>query len=70
MGMTPISITGSGLLVLIVEALLHTFGITPDAGSVAAVVNAAIIALGWITLIVGQLTRKDLHFGLIRKTSV
>lgn len=68
--MTPISITGSGLLVLIVEALLHAFGITPDAGSVVAVVNAAIVALGWLTLIIGQLTRKDLHFGLIRKTSV
>lgn len=65
--MTPVSITGSGLIVLLVEMVLHYFGITPDAGSVAAVVNGALIAIGWIALIVGQLTRKDLHFGLIRK---
>lgn len=65
--MTPISMAGSGLLVLIVEMVLNGFGITPEPGSVAAVVNAAIVALGWITLIAGQLSRKDLHFGLIRK---
>lgn len=65
--MTPVSIAGSGLLVLIVEAFLGWFGITPAPGTVMSVVNATIIALGWLSLIVGQLRRKDLHFGLIRK---
>lgn len=68
--MTPVSITGSGLIVIIVEMVLHYFNITPEADSVTAVVNGAIIVVGWLAVIIGQLRRKDLHFGLIRKTSV
>ncbi len=68
--MLPVSVTGSGLIILIIEGILHLFGITPDSGSVAAVVNASLIVIGWVAVIIGQLRRKDLHFGLIRKTSV
>jgi hypothetical protein len=65
--MNNISFAGSGLLVLVINGVLQAFGITPDAGSVAAVIQGGVIIFGWVLLIVGQLKRKDLHYGLLRK---
>lgn len=69
--MNQISVAGSGVYALaldgIINFMLNWFGITPDVGSVGAVINAAVIVVGWVMIIVGQLRRKDLKLGLIRK---
>lgn len=65
--MTPVSLAGSGLLILIIEGVLKSFGIEADATTVTGVVNSIVIAGGWLLLIIGQLRRPDLHFGLLRK---
>lgn len=65
--MNQISIAGAGVYVLIIQMILNLFGITPDAGSVMGVVNGVITVAGWALVIIGQLKRKDLTAGLIRK---
>lgn len=66
----PISLAGSGLLILIVEAVLGMFGITPEPGTVEQVLNSLIVAGGWLMLIIGQLRRRDLIAGLVRRFHV
>lgn len=65
--MNQISVAGAGVYVLIIQMILNLFGITPDAGSVMGVVNGVITVAGWALVIIGQLKRKDLTAGLIRK---
>lgn len=65
--MQNISLAGTGLYVIIITAVLNYFGITADAGSVTAVVTSVITIFGWVLLIFGQLRRKDLTLGLVRK---
>lgn len=66
MGM-PISLAGSGLLILIIEAVLGAFGITPEPGSVSQVLNSVVVAGGWLMLIIGQIRRRDLIAGIVRR---
>lgn len=66
----PISLAGSGILILMLEAVLGAFGITTEPGTVDAVLNSAIVAGGWLMIIIGQLRRKDLLLGIVRRFSL
>ncbi len=65
--MTSISLTGIGGIVTIVELVLRLFGVEAPEGSVLAVVNGFVQLVGIGTLIYGQLRRKDLKMGMIRR---
>jgi hypothetical protein len=65
--MNQISVAGSGLYIIIITAILNYFGITSDVGTITAVVTNAVTVFGWVLLIIGQLKRKDLTLGLVRK---
>lgn len=66
--MKQFSVAGIGVYVSIIEGLLHLADITPEPGSVAQIVNDSITVLGWILIILGQLKRSDLHWGIFRKS--
>lgn len=63
----PISLTGTGILITLIEYVLRFFGLEFEEGSVAAAVNGLVVFVGFVLVIVGQLRRKDLRFGLVRK---
>lgn len=63
----PISLTGTGILITLIEYVLRFFGLEFEEGSVAAAVNGLLVFIGFVLVIVGQLRRKDLRFGLVRK---
>ena len=65
--MSNVSLAGTGWAVIGVMWLLRYFGLEADEGSVTAVVEAAFIVFGFVAALVGQIRRKDLRFGLIRK---
>ena len=58
---------GSGLLIVMVEIVMHAVGLTPEPGTAAHVANAFLVVFGWGILIWGQLRRKDLIGGLLRR---
>lgn len=62
----PISLTGIGVLITAIEALLRFIGVEAPEGSVESVVQGIVALVGLILLIVGQLRRKDLKLGLVR----
>lgn len=65
--MTPISLTGAGALITIIELALQWFGVDLPQGSIAAAVNG-LFAFGGVTLLVWrQLSRADLIAGIVRK---
>lgn len=63
----PISLTGTGILITLIEYALRFLGLEFEEGSVAAAVNGLVVFVGFVLVIVGQLRRKDLRFGLVRK---
>ncbi len=65
--MTPISFAGTGAIITVIEAVLRLLNVDFPEGSVAAAINGAFAFVGFILLIYGQLRRKDLKFGLLRK---
>lgn len=64
---TSISMAGTGLVVTLIETILRLFGFEFAEGSVFAAVNGIVIAVGFVLMIVGQLRRKDLLWGFLRK---
>lgn len=60
--------TGSGMIVVAISWVLNHFGIQIGNDQVTAFVNGLIQAIGVIMTVYGQLKRKDLHMGLIRKS--
>ena len=64
---TKTSMTGTGMLVLLIEYGLHYFGIEISQGSIIEFVNGIIVILGFTLSMIGQLRREDLSFGLFRK---
>lgn len=62
-----ISLAGTGWIVIAIMWLLNFFGLDADEGSVTATVEAALVVFGFVAALVGQIRRKDLKFGLIRK---
>lgn len=65
---TNISMTGTGLLITLIETALRLAGVEFEEGSVVAAVNGVAAAIGLALLVLAQLTRKDLKVGLVRKT--
>lgn len=65
---TSISMAGTGgAIVVILNAIFPLFGIEVPEGSVEAALEGFLNVVGFILLIVGQVRRKDLSIGLIRK---
>lgn len=62
-----VSMTGTGLVITLIQTLLTLFGFEFETDSLAAGINGLVAFFGFIFLIWGQLRRKDLSFGLIRK---
>lgn len=60
--------TGSGMIVVAISFILSHFGIQLGDDQVTAFVNGAVQVVGVIMAVYGQLRRKDLHMGLIRKS--
>lgn len=65
--MQSVSITGLGVVVLVLEQLAKLVGLELPEGSVGSAVNAVVQVVGFVLLVVGQLRRKDLKLGLVRK---
>lgn len=65
--MSPISLAGSGTILVVLEGLAKLLGLNFPDGSIAAGVNGGIALFGFGLLIYGQFRRKDLKYGLIRK---
>lgn len=65
-----LSIAGVGMYVSVITVLLNLFGITPDPGSVEAAVSAGVTLFGFALWIIGQVRRRDLKFGIVRKDSL
>lgn len=62
-----VSMTGVGGIITIVELLAHYFGLELPEGSIAAAVNGIVAFVGVLWLIWGQLRRKDLIGGIVKK---
>lgn len=58
---------GTGGIVVLIEFALKLLNIDVPGGMVGDTVNAVVTVAGTIIFIWGQVRRKDLHFGLIRK---
>lgn len=65
--MTNVSMAGTGLLVMLIEVLLKILGVEVPEGGVAENINNVVMVVGFVLLIVGQVRRKDLKFGIFRK---
>lgn len=64
-----LSMTGVGALITLVELGLKAVNIELPEGTTASLVNGIIAVVGAIFLIIGQVRRKDLKAGLVRKSS-
>jgi hypothetical protein len=63
-----LSKTGTGAaIVVIINALFPLLGIDVPEGSVQATLESILNVVGFILLIWGQVARKDLKLGLVRK---
>lgn len=58
---------GIGALILLLQEALQWFGFEIPNGTIETVVNAVLAIAGFALLLIGQLGRKDLKWGLIRK---
>lgn len=58
---------GVGAVVILVESLLRFIGVDFPEGSVSEAINGLVVFGGLVLLVVGQLQRKDLKYGLFRK---
>lgn len=61
-----ISMTGTGLLVVIITWVLGYFGIIPADGQILQYISDFATMIGWILTIWGQIRRNDLSMGLFR----
>lgn len=61
------SMVGTGLIITLVEMVLRHFDISFGEGEVAVAINGLLAFVGFIFILIGQLRRKDLKFGLLRK---
>ena len=64
---TNVSMTGTGAAVLIITIILQLLGVEVVEGSVQEVVVAAVEVVSFAMVIAGQLRRKDLRFGFLRR---
>lgn len=64
---TSVSMTGTGIVITLIEYALTVFNVKFDSGSVAAAINGLITFVGFIFVVWGQLRRKDLTLGMFRQ---
>ena len=62
-----ISMAGSGLIISILAVALPFFGVSVDQGSITQFVANTAQVIGFIMLVVGQVRRPDLRFGIVRR---
>lgn len=65
---STISMTGSGIVVYILGLAFSHFGLTIGNEQLTAAVEGGMQVIGLVGLVIGQVRRGDLHFGLFRKT--
>ena len=58
--------TGTGIIITLLEYSLTAMNVNFEAGSVSSFVNSVVVVVGFIFAVWGQLRRKDLSFGLFR----
>ncbi len=63
---TSVSMTGTGLVVLLITYALQWLGVSFDQNQIAIIVKDVVEVVGWVLTIWGQLRRKDLSMGLFR----
>lgn len=63
---SAVSMTGSGLAVIIITYVLQWLGVQFDANQVTVIVKDVLEVGGWLLMIIGQLKRKDLSYGFWR----
>jgi len=64
---TNVSMTGTGILTIILSYILSVLGVNAETSQIASWVASMINLLGLIWVIWGQLRRKDLSVGFFRK---
>lgn len=62
-----ISITGVGAIITVLEAVSRWLGLELPEGSLSNAVNGVVSVVGLAMVVWGQLRRKDLKMGLVRK---
>ena len=65
--MNNFSLAGVGLIISVLSFLAKYFQLDVDDGQITEAVNAGSQFVGFVLLVWGQLRRKDLKFGVIRK---
>jgi hypothetical protein len=61
------SMAGTGWLVLLVGVIAKSLELDIDDGQITELANAVLLLVGFLTAVVGQLRRKDLTLGILRK---
>ncbi len=59
--------TSIGAIVMLIQALLNVLNIQVADEHIQGAVEAVFVLGGFVLILVGQLQRKDLKFGLLRK---
>jgi uncharacterized membrane protein len=67
MNNSAISLTGVGAIITIMQVILPLFGLTLPDGSLEEAANGVIAIVGVVTLIWGQMRRRDMKWFLLRK---
>lgn len=65
--MTNVSTAGIGMYASLIVTLCQLFGLDVDEGLITEVILAGITLVSFFVWAYGQITRKDLKFGLFRK---
>jgi uncharacterized membrane protein len=62
-----VSMTGTGILTVLLSYVLSYLGVNAGTSEIADWVNSIINVLGLCWIIIGQIRRSDLDFGIFRK---
>jgi len=65
--MNQVSLTGIGVVIMVVQTVLTLLNVQFAPGSVELAINGLFAFIGFLAIVFGQLRRKDLSFGLFRK---
>ena len=63
----PVSKAGIGLVVFLLNEVFVALGWTIDFGVIEAGMNGLVALVALVVIVWGQVDRKDLEFGLLRK---
>ena len=61
------SMAGVGMVITVLSFLAKYFQLDLDEGQITEGVKAIVMGVGFLWLVWGQIRRKDLDFGLLRK---